>query len=235
MVSGLGSRSAFEGQKPSYANGIFFAGGYPGTDIIGPTAYFTVTKISYGISLDYSESESRANKTVYFKARTFDNFMLTLAFSNWQDYQNAADWFASFCNQVTDPNNSRIQPMGILVPDPFGFSGVGIPQAGITYGDQVGELVYHLNISFVGTSDPTDNGVTGGDSGVSRFKPGPQDALTPPPDISLNSSITSLATYYPFTTVVGAIAGPNVAAADDTLYNNPTPPAVQNFPHHPKW
>ena len=239
MPSNLGSGSAYAGQNLEYANGIFFAGGYPGTDAIGGTAYFTVTKISYGMSTFYTEKESRDRKTIYFTHRTYDNFMLRLEFTDWKAYHDAAHWFTNFCDQITNPTNPNIQPMGILVPDPFHFQGVGIPELGITFGDQVGELVYIMNISFVGTTNLADNGTAGSNSGATRFTPGPQDILLGlnntigalsgiPPDPSL----TSLASYYPFTTVVGTEAGPNSpgASADSILYDNSDPPAILNLP-----
>ena len=238
MSSNLESGSAFAAQNLKYANGIFWAGGYAGTDAIGPTAYFTVTKISYGMSMDYTETESRARKTIYFSHRIFDNFQLTLEFPDWQAYQDAAKWFTKFCTDVTDPNNSSIHPMGILVPDPFGFQGVGIPKQGITYGDQVGELVYVLNLSFVGTTDLSDSGVAGSDSGATRFQPGAQDILTGLNNltgalvgISPDPSLTSLASYYPYMTIAGSAGGPNAAGAgaDGLLYDPSPPPPILNI------
>lgn len=128
-------------------NGVFGAGSPDNT------AVFRVSNIAYGISGVYTTTESRYDRTAYFNAVVQDNFIVTLQFVSWQEYVNAASFFFAYMTAQTNAySTGDVQPMGVIVPD-RNFFGVGMPQSGITFGDQVGELVYAMDIPFIGTTN----------------------------------------------------------------------------------
>jgi hypothetical protein len=110
---------------------------------------FKVNSVSYGIQMNYSERESRVNRTVYFSDRLDDNFALTIQFSNYTDYVNGANWFQYYGTVVSSPNNTLVSPMTVSIPF-INFVGRGIPTNGITFGDETAEIVYIMNLEFEG-------------------------------------------------------------------------------------
>ncbi len=134
-------------------NSLFAAYGFTGTAAIpGGGASFRVMTMSYGMEMMYNQKQSRAQRTIYFRHFVDDNFSVRLGFNGWEQYNAAADWFVAYGSFITDPSTTTVNPMAVVIPF-LNFAGVGIPTMGVTYGDQMVELLYIMDISFVGTSD----------------------------------------------------------------------------------
>jgi hypothetical protein len=133
-------------------NSLFAAYGFGGTPAIpGAAASFRVMTMSYGLEMYYVETEGRAQRTIYFQHVVEDNFTVKLGFNGWQQYNDAATWFSAYSIFATDPTNSTVNPMAVIIPF-LNFAGIGIPHTGVTYGDAMVELMYIMEVSFVGTS-----------------------------------------------------------------------------------
>jgi hypothetical protein len=138
-------------------NCTFSAPGFSGTTALPSSSVsFWVVNIWYGIEMDYVEKESRTNRTVYFSDRLDDNFEVSLIFKNYDDYYNAATWFQYYGTVMSSPANSTVSPMKVSMPY-INFVGVGIPTQGITFGDEVPEITYTMNIAFEGGYDSLDS------------------------------------------------------------------------------
>ena len=132
-------------------NSLFAAYGFQGTSgIPGGAATFRVNEITYGIAMDYNEKESATQRTIYFQRLLQDNFTVSLIFHGWDEYNQASSWFNAYSTFISDPTNSTVNPMAVIIPY-LNFNGVGVPHVGISMGDQMVELVYVLNITFEGT------------------------------------------------------------------------------------
>ena len=133
--------------------------------LVGATGYdiqyYKITQITYGTSPVYTTAESANFREIYFYNNTQDDFTVTFEFSSWDDYNNAGLWFANYCFQVANPNNTTVAQMAVWCPV-RNFARYGYPKVGMSNGDQVGELTYIMNISFVGTLDPTAPSASGG-------------------------------------------------------------------------
>jgi hypothetical protein len=132
-------------------NSLFAAYGFQGTSgIPGGAATFRVNAITYGIAMDYNEKESATQRTIYFQRLLQDNFAIELVFHGWDEYNQASSWFNAYSTFISDPTNSTVNPMAVIIPY-LNFAGVGVPHVGISMGDQMVELVYVMNVVFEGT------------------------------------------------------------------------------------
>jgi hypothetical protein len=111
-------------------------------------------------------------------------------------------------NTASDPEISpSVSPMMVTIPV-RNFVGMGIPHSGISFGDTVGEIVYTMSISFVGTNaqGPTADLV---------LPPGDSPVTTP----SSNPLNTITAQYWYYPNLYQAGTGYN--AVDQQVYNLP--------------
>lgn len=135
------------------ANGLFLAGGYG-------SAMFVVTQIAYGAETVFQEGESATERTVYFRNVVDDNFVVTMEFDSWAAKTAAANWFQTYMRAVADPDTNTVSPMFVSVPS-RNFFKVGIPQTGVSFGEEVAQIVYPMTVVFVGTADYSSAGSYG--------------------------------------------------------------------------
>jgi hypothetical protein len=125
----------------SNVNGFFLAPGYG-------NAAFYVTHVAYGVASSVDQGESANFRTAYFHNVWTADFYLSLVFNSWDAYQAGADWFRAYMMAASDPNNTSISPMTVVVPSK-NFYSQGIPEMGISYGDHVPAITYPMTVSFV--------------------------------------------------------------------------------------
>lgn len=171
-------------------NGLFLAPGYG-------NAAFYVIHVAYGVSSSYVLAESANDRTVYFHNVYTDNFVISMQFDSWDNYQAAANWFRLFMAYSADPNTVNISPMTVMVPSK-NFIGMGIPETGVSFGDYVPAITYPMTISFIGA--------------LNSYNPTENDYV-PPASPGVNNS-----TFYPIDNSYA------INPDDSTLYDVPTPP-----------
>lgn len=178
-------------------NGLFVSNVYG-------AAVFKVVNIAYGISAQYKTTESAQNRTAYFYNSNNDNFVVTIQFTSWSDYFNGYNYFYQYMTQVANPEMT-IDPMAVVVNLPtFTFNQTGIPQSGVSYGNQVGELVFTMIIPFVGTAN---------------VQTASSNIVNPVADFKISSN------FYPFdpqseSAAPGSIDAASGDSADSQLYDS---------------
>ena len=125
----------------SNVNGIFMAPGFG-------NAAFYVTHVAYGVASSVDEAEAANFRTAYFHNVWTADFYISLVFNSWDAYQAGADWFRGYMTSASDPNNTSLSPMTVVVPSK-NFYSQGIPEMGISYGDHVPAITYPMTVSFV--------------------------------------------------------------------------------------
>lgn len=176
----------------SDVKGLFLAPGYG-------NAAFYVIHVAYGVSSSFVEAESANDRSVYFHNVYTDNFVVSMQFDSWENYNAAANWFRLFMGRAADPDIPSISPMTVMVPS-RNFIGQGIPETGVSFGDHVPAITYPMTVSFVGALNsiaPTEN------------------SWTPPAKPGVNNS-----TFYPIDNSYAINPG------DSALYDVPTPPVA---------
>jgi len=128
----------------SNVNGLFIAPGYG-------NAAFYVIHVAYGVAASVKEAESANDRTAYFHNVFADNFVISMQFNSWENYNAAADWF-SFYMLAAANADTPISPMTVVVPS-RNFMGVGIPETGVSFGDHVPAITYPMTVSFVSALD----------------------------------------------------------------------------------
>lgn len=166
-------------------------------------AVFKVVNLSYGISAQYKTSESAQSRVAYFYNSNNDNFVVTIQFTSWLDYANGYNFFYSYMNNVGNAENS-VDPMAVVVNLPgFTFNQTGIPESGVSYGNQVGELVFTMIIPFVGTAN---------------VQTASSNIINPTQDFTISSN------FYPFDpqgeSPAPSVASANSGTAADALYDS---------------
>lgn len=168
-----------------------------------PAQYFKITRIEYGTSPVYVTTQAAQTREVYFYNNTLDDFVITLEFSSYDDYQNAATWFTNYQWQVGNPNNTTLSQMVVWCPV-RNFAKYGYPKTGVSFGDQVGELTYTMTLGFIGTLDPTQPSeqasyqAAGSDPTAQYFYPlGNQVSGASAADSSIFDAVTSAITKIP--------------------------------------
>ena len=171
-------------------NGLFLAPGYG-------NAAFYVIHVAYGVAASVMEAESAHQRTAYFHNVYADNFVISMQFNSWDNYNAAANWFSAYMLAAAT-SDGAISPMTVVVPS-RNFVGVGVPETGVSFGDHVPAITYPMTVSFVSAVDsqsPTEI------SWVPPEKPGPANSSFYPLD-------NGASPYY-----------------DSVLYDTPTPPVA---------
>ena len=186
----------------------------PANSWFGATGYgnagYCVIHVAYGVEAVYQLSESARQRTAYFRNVTDDNFVVTIEFDSWDDYQAAASWFQGYAQQAADPNNTSVSAMAVIVPS-MNFAQLGIPVTGVSFGDQVGEITYVMSIEFTGASDsvaPSDSAVKATNDFTN---------LSPSPTSYLDASQYFFPWSLPGT-------NPSASVSDTALYDAPIVP-----------
>ena len=162
------------------------------------TISIDVMGINYGNSIQHSEVQGRKNRTVYFQYVIYDNFILHTQSKNHDEYEKLAKWLDDYVNYAFDPNSGARNPMyvDVEITDPKAYSGgtmqpfrsCGILDQGISFGDEVGQITYDMQLVFVGTLDllaPTAStfakidDLSTGPTQTSFFYPSGQQSSTP--------------------------------------------------------
>jgi hypothetical protein len=150
--------------------GLFIAPGFG-------NAAFYVIHVAYGVAASVQEAESAHQRTAYFHNVYADNFVVSMQFDSWENYNAAANWFSDFMLAASTADGA-ISPMTVVVPS-RGFVGVGIPETGVSFGDHVPAITYPMTVSFVSAIDalaPTEV------SWVPPANPGPANSSFYPLD-----------------------------------------------------
>jgi hypothetical protein len=174
----------------SDVNGLFIAPGYG-------NAAFYVIHVAYGVAASVMEAESANQRTAYFHNVYADNFVISMQFNSWENYNAAALWFSGFMLAAV-ASDGAISPMTVAVPS-RNFVGVGVPETGVSFGDHVPAITYPMTVSFVSALDaqtPTEV------SWVPPANPGPANSSFYPLD-------NGASPYY-----------------DSVLFDAPTPPVA---------
>ncbi len=111
----------------------------------------TVTRVSFGMSIDASSGVSRHGKAMYSKAVTDGEFAIDMIFRNHGEYAKVNSWFQGYGRGLSNPG-STIGPIRVIYP-PRNFDRVGIPNSPITFGDNVRSVTYKMTMGFLTTRD----------------------------------------------------------------------------------
>lgn len=110
--------------------------------------------ISYGLNSE--ESHARQHRAFYPHRRSQGSFSLRFECKGWIEANQLATWLREYARVVLDLSATDVPPpMTVSVPS-RDFLRLGIPRAGITFGDHLGSMVFTPTITFVSVSDPQD-------------------------------------------------------------------------------
>ena len=129
---------------------IFGATGYSTPAFPDGVAKFICEEFAYGTSLLYTEVESKLLKSIYFRNQVFGNFTISLHFTDFDRYRDASNYFVGYIDWLTSDGTQAVQPMACIYP-PRNIFMMGVPHDGMSYGTQVGQFTWSLDIEFTGT------------------------------------------------------------------------------------
>ena len=121
-------------------NGTFDAGAYGTWDV-------WVESISHGFYVLSSESETRRYRTFYPAQAISGYWFVNIIFDSHEEHQRFSQWLADFFRAVADPYGDTPQPITVSVPS-RGFSKQGYPDTAVSFGDELGKVVYREAIQF---------------------------------------------------------------------------------------
>lgn len=127
-------------------NAIMYADNYGGH-------YVVANALDYGITIIGQADEARQNRAFYVRKVIDDMFSIEVVFTKYAEYKEFSDWLLHY-GLAAAGDSTAYPPMRVLVPSQE-FDKFGIPQTGITFGDDPRLNAWHMVIEFQGTRDPT--------------------------------------------------------------------------------
>jgi hypothetical protein len=122
-------------------NGLIDAGQYGSWEVY-------VESITHGFQIVHSETETRRFRTFYPKRLLSDNWAVAIVFSNHKALQEFATWCVTFFGEASNPYGDTPSPVTVSIPSRQ-FARQGYPVSAVPFGDQFGEVLYRVRLSFV--------------------------------------------------------------------------------------
>jgi len=130
--------------------------------------------IGHGMSVVADSAEARNHKAFYTTKVTSGSFDLGIAFTSYAKYNSWVSWMREYLRRLA---NGQLGPMRVQMPK-LGFDKIGVPSTSILFGDARRNVIYRADITFIGTSDPTETSTH--NATISQFRLGSKDALVAP-------------------------------------------------------
>lgn len=115
-----------------------------------------VTRVVHGMSVfahnQEPEAESRTRKAFLTYKRSSGSFDMTTVFTSSQRREVFCDWLRGYMVRISNPNAMTV-PVRVIVPSRE-FDKTAMLEGDLVYGDRVGDIIYPLELSFMGASSP---------------------------------------------------------------------------------
>lgn len=114
------------------------------------------TRVTHGMSvIQYNVGgEGRNVGAFYASKRTSGSFELDLVFGTYWGYERVMLWLQSYMYWAGNPKTFAT-PVRVTIPS-RNFDKTGALEAGVSFGDKVGEVTYKATLEFVGARDPLE-------------------------------------------------------------------------------
>lgn len=120
------------------------------------TAQLRCNGISISYALNSEESHARQHRAFYPHRRSQGGFTLKFECKGWKEANQLSSWLKAYAQVVLNLGTADVPPpMTVSVPS-RNFLRLGIPRAGIAFGDHLGSMVFAPSIAFVSVSNPDD-------------------------------------------------------------------------------
>lgn len=130
------------------------------------------TRLAYGVEVGAREDEAARARSLYPLYRTSPSFSLAAVFASWRQREDFNSWAADYMARAVSRQGASGYAY-VEVPTRR-FSRYGVLTGPLMYGAAVGDLAYHVDLTFVGAQDPAPG------IGVSYYLPASKDRTEAP-------------------------------------------------------
>lgn len=118
-----------------------------------------VETLTHGLSIfnlgGRTESDqSRTRRHFFTTHRSSGGFIIEIIFSSHRAQEKFHNWIEGYSRGAADPSMDT-PPARVVIPS-RNFDKLGVLESAISYGDEVGKVLYKTTLEFMGGSEPVD-------------------------------------------------------------------------------